>query len=302
MAKCQHGVATRAQLASVGVSPGAIDHRLRAGRLQAIHPGVYAVGIGAATPEARALAAVLACGDGTVLSHRSAAALWRLLPAWPARIEVTARHRHRLRGVHAHRSRTLQVADAAIHHGIPVTAPARTLLDLADVLDDRRLARAVNEAQVLGRVRADELAALLDRSPGRRGSGRLRSQLSQRGGPTRSELEDCFLAFVREHGLPRPEVNRRVAGYEVDMLWRPERLVVELDGRAFHAHRFERDREKDAALLAAGFAVIRITWQRLDRAPAREAERLLAILAARRGPASPRLENGEGGIRTRDGA
>lgn len=185
---------------------------------------------------------MLACGDGTVLSHRSAAALWRLLPAWPARIEVTARHRHRLRGVHAHRSRTLQVADAAIHHGIPVTAPARTLLDLADVLGDRRLARAVNEAQVLGWVRADELAALLDRSPGRRGSGRLRSQLSQRGGPTRSELEDCFLAFVREHGLPRPEVNRRVAGYEVDMLWRPERLVVELDGRAFHAHRFERDR------------------------------------------------------------
>ncbi len=281
VAQGQHGIVTRVQLASVGVSPGAIDHRLRAGRLHPIHPGVYAVGFGAATPEAQALAAVLACGAGAVLSHRSAAALWRLLPASPGRIEVTARHRHRLRGVHAHRSRTLGVADVAIERGIPVTAPARTLLDLAEILDERRLARAVNEARVLGLVGSGDLAALLARASGRRGAGRLRSLLRPDEGPTRSALEDRFLAFVHEHGLPRPEVNARVAGFEVDMLWRAERLVVELDGRRFHAHRFERDRERDAALLAAGLAVLRITWQRLDRAPAREAARLRAILAAR---------------------
>lgn len=282
---------TRAQLLGLGIPPWGIDYRLRVGRLHRVHDCVYGVGLVPITAEALALAAVLASGRGALLSHRSAAALWGFLPEWRGVVEVTARNSHRLVGVRVHRSRTISAADKAIRCGIPVTSPARTLLDLADVLDDRRLARAVNEALVQRRLDRSELAAQLTRSPGRRGAGRLRPHVEHGSAPTRSQLEDRFLAFAAEHGLPRPEVNQRIAGYEVDMLWRRERLIVELDGRAFHAHRFERDRDKDAALLAAGFPVVRVTWRRLEDAPAREATRLRAILAAAPAPGPWRDES-----------
>ena len=107
-------------------------------------------------------------------------------------------------------------------------------------------------------------------------------------GPTRSGLEDEFLRFIDRYDLPKPEVNQQIAGKEVDMLWREQRLIVELDSRTFHLHAFEEDRERDAHLLSEGFAVLRITSQRL-KAPRREAERLRKLLETR---------SGEGGIRT----
>jgi very-short-patch-repair endonuclease len=225
------------------------------------------------------MAAVLACGPGTVLSHRSAAALWDLGVAWGGAVEVTADAEHRCDGVLSHRSRTLRSEHVTIRAGIPVTTVARTLIDLADVLPDRALARAVNEAQIRHRLR---LAALVDDVRGRRAATRLRSFLEHSDdAPTRSVLEDTFLALIDREGLPRPRVNQRVEGYEVDMVWHRQQLIVELDGRRFHDHRtaFERDRERDADLASAGFTVVRLTWQRLVRQPHREAERLRALLA-----------------------
>jgi very-short-patch-repair endonuclease len=221
---------------------------------------------------------VLACGPGAVLSHRSAGLLWGIVK-WRGPIDVTATGNHTRRNVTVHRSRTLDPDDVTVHYGIPVTTPARTLLDLADVLDDTSLTRAVNEARLQRLVTLADLATLITRSPGR-ATSRLKPHLDHATQPTRSQFEDAFLAFAERHNLPRPEVNQQIAGYEVDMLWRDQHVVVELDGWAYHDTRisFERDREKDAALLAAGFPVIRVTWERLIREPGREAARLRPMI------------------------
>jgi hypothetical protein len=270
----QHGVVSREQLLVAGFTPRVIDRSVEAGRLHVVHPGVYAVGYVSGSPLQRAMAAVLACD--AVLSHRSAAALWGFGPDWHGDVEVTTANQHRLRTISAHRSR-LAAGEVARRRGIPVTTVPRTLLDLAAVLDERALARAVNEARVLRLLRP---GLVLPQRPGRRGVARVRRLIELAETPTRSVLEDAFLAIVDRSGLPRPEVNRRVAGYEVDMLWRQQRLVVELDGRRFHNHpdAFERDRRKDAQLLVAGYRVVRVTWRRLVDDPAGEAARLRALL------------------------
>jgi hypothetical protein len=268
----QHGYVTRSQLLSAGFDRNAIAHRVRAGRLIRAHRGVYAVGHVPPSQHARAMAAVLACGPGAALSHRSAAALWGLT-RWPRTIEVTARTDRRVPGVHTHRSRNL--TDVTTHYGIPTTTPARTLLDLADRLDPASLTRAVNDARLRHLTSPADLDDLRARSPGRATTALAEEHPDA---PTRSVFEDAFLAFVDRHGLPRPEVNQRVAGYEVDMLWRPQRLVAELDGRAYHDG-FEQDRERDADLLAAGLRVVRVTWKRLTGAEHREAARFAALLA-----------------------
>jgi very-short-patch-repair endonuclease len=236
-----------------------------------MHRGVYAVGHLPPSPHAKAMAAVLACGPNALLSHRSAGALYGLI-RHDGPVDVTAPSKHTHKGITVHRSAT---QDRTTHYGIPVTTPARTLLDLADVLDPASLTRAVNEARLRHLLSADHLAQTLAASPGRRTSA-----FKVTPTPTRSVFEDAFLAFVDRHDLPRPEVNQRVHGYEVDMLWRPQRLVAELDGRAYHEHAFEHDRERDADLLAAGLTTVRVTWRRLTQTPEREAARFRSLLAA----------------------
>jgi hypothetical protein len=270
VAAAQHGIVSRRQLLDAGFDRNAIAHRIKLGRLIAIHRGVYAVGHLPPSPHAKAMAAVLACGPNAVLSHRSAGALYGLI-RHNGPVDVTAPGNHSHRGITVHRSRT---QDRTTHFGIPVTTPARTLLDLADVLDAASLTRAVNDARVRHLTSAHELEAILATSPGRRTSA---FEVTQ--SPTRSVFEDAFLAFVDRYGLPRPEVNQIVLGYEVDMLWRPQRLAAELDGRAFHEHAFEQDRERDADLLAAGLTTVRVTWRRLTRTPEREAARFRSLLA-----------------------
>ena len=276
----QHGVVSRAQLVAAGLGTGAIAHRARSGRLHRLHRGVYAVGYVPSNPYATGMAALLACGPGAALSHRSAGALWEIVDAPPLPVDITAPTAHRRRGVVVHRSQTLQSRETRRRFGMAVTSPARTLVDLADVLNDRALARAVNEAQLRRLVTPVDLASALAHAPGRAAMTRLRAFVEQGDAPTRSVLEDEFLAFVERHGLPRPEVNQRVAGLEVDMLWREQGLVVELDGRASHdrSQTFEDDRERDAELLAAAFRVMRITWRRLRENPDREAVRLAQVL------------------------
>ena len=245
------------QLLAAGFVARSIAHRVETGRLIRLHRGVYAVGHRPPSPHARAMAAVLACGPGAVLSHRSAAALWDL-GRWPREVEVIARNARQHDGIRVHRSRTLTRADITRHYAIPVTTPARTLKDLARVLNPPALTRAVNEARLRQLVSRDEDAHT---------------------GPTRSVFEDAFLAFIDRHGLPQPEVNQHIEGYEVDMLWRPQRLIAELDGRIYHEDTFEADRERDATLTAAGLRVVRVTWKRLTRQEEREAARFRALLA-----------------------
>ena len=158
------------------------------------------------------MAAVLACGPDAALSHGSAAALWRILPRWPSPTHVTAPSERRHPGIHVHRS---PHADATTHYGIRVTTPARTLVDLADVLTPHQLTRALNEAQVQRLVTANELTTLLTRYPGRR-----TSQLTPQRGATRSDLEDRFTRFLKRHHLPIPERNQQIAGHEVDAVYR----------------------------------------------------------------------------------
>src|SRR4051812_4872059 len=167
LAARQHGMVTRAQLLGLGLSSRDIDYRIRTGRLWRVHRGVYAVGHVPPSPHARAIAAVLACGPGARLSYRAAGALWALGLRWPELIDVTAPTRRRHNGIRVHRSRTLTPNDVTTHFGIPVTTPARTLLDLAEVLDTASLTRAVNEARLAHRVTLAELAELIARSPGR---------------------------------------------------------------------------------------------------------------------------------------
>jgi very-short-patch-repair endonuclease len=269
LASAQHGIVARAQLLNAGFSPRDITYRLKLGRLILVHRGVYAVGHLPPSPHARAMAAVLACGPDAVLSHRSAGALYGLI-RYHGPVEITAPTKRSRPGVTLHRS---TITDRTTHYGIPVTTPARTLLDLADVLDPASLTRAVNEARLRHLTTPHDLAETLSNAPGRRTTA-----FKLEHAPTRSVFEDAFLAFVDRHHLPRPEVNQHIHGYEVDMLWRPQRLVAELDGRAYHEHTFEDDREKDAHLLAAGLTTVRVTWRRLTRTPEREAARFRALL------------------------
>src|SRR4051812_36360331 len=278
-AALQHGMVHRDQLAAAGLDRNAIDYRVRIGRLHLRHRGVYAVGHVPPSPHARAMAAVLACRPSACLSYHSGGALWAMGIRWGPIVDVTAPTKHRHKGIRVHRSKLLTPPDVTVHFGIPVTTPARTLLDLAEVLDTPSLTRAVNEARLRHKSTLPELRELLARSPGR-ATHRLRPFVERETGPTRSRLEDEFLAFVARYGLPAPEVNQIVAGFEVDMLWRDQRLIVELDGRDYHQHRFEADRDRDATLLSAGFPVLRITPKRIRHEPDREAARLKTTLAA----------------------
>ncbi len=285
LARKQHGYVMRRQLLGLGLGEDAIDYRIRIGRLIQVYAGVYAVGTLPVGREAHAHAAVLACGDGAVLSHGSAAALWKYAKHWPPRFEVIATWDRRRRGIKVHRTKTLTRRDITRQLGVPVTSPARTVFDMTPRLKtDGALRRFVNDARLTRTFHLSDLAELLERHPRHPATKRLTQFLDPRaGGPTRSEFEDAFTDFARQYGLPAPVTNTRLLGFEVDALFPEHRLIVELDGAEFHLDRyaFESDRDRDAELLAAGYVTVRITWERLKLQPAREAERLRRILRNR---------------------
>jgi very-short-patch-repair endonuclease len=273
LAERQHGVVARRQLERLGVGKGSIEKRVRMGRLHRLHRGVYAVGHRVLSPEARWMAAVLACGPGAVLSHRSAAALWRMRESSSRAIEVTTPRKSRSRGA-IHRHFALLPADEVLtERGIPATSVPRTLFDLAAVSSADVVEHALRESEYLRLHDRLSLPALLDRYPGRRGSRVVRESLRRRAelpaGRARSWLEREFLPFLRRSGLPRPQLNvwLEVGGksIEVDCLW-PGKVVVELDGFAGHGTRaaFREDRARDRRLRVAGYGVIRIAPEQLD--------------------------------------
>jgi very-short-patch-repair endonuclease len=282
-----HGVVHRARLLGAGVTRNMIDHRVRVGWLRPIHRGVYAVGP-VQSDDAPHVAAVLACGQRAVLSHRSAAVLWRLVRQHPGiRAEVTvplprcpARS-----GIRVHRVQMLRPDEVTRLRHVPVTTPARTLLDLASVLSSRELEQALAQAERMYAGTQRRLLALLARYPARAGTPALRKLLggSHRPALTRSEAEERFLEVVRKAGLSVPDVNVRVHGYELDFLWREEGLAVEMDGFAFHGDRaaFEADRRRDADLAARGIQVMRVTWRQITKEPEATLVRLARALAER---------------------
>jgi very-short-patch-repair endonuclease len=279
-----HGIVGRRELLDAGIMASTIDSWLAGGRLTLVHRGVYAVGHMPHTLQARARAAVLACGPGTIVGVLSAGGLVGLITPRGGPVDVIAPGRHVHPGIRVHQARDLAAVPWMWRDGIPLTTIARTLLDLTDVLDDAALDRAVNLARSRYGVRIDELERQLAGANGRRGAVRLRPHILRGGAPTRSAFEDAFLRFLDKHRLPRPEVNVNVAGYEVDALWRREQFIVELDGRAYHetVAAFEKDRLRDTVLAAsANCQVIRLTWWRLHEQPREEANMIRAILAHR---------------------
>jgi very-short-patch-repair endonuclease len=288
LAAGQHGVVSRAQLRLAGVGEGAIDRRIRLCRLHRVHRGVYLVGHTVAPSRAREMAAVLACGPRAVVSHRTAAGLWALLsPDRLRAVDVTvveswAKSRP---GVKVHLARRLERRDLRQLDGIPITSPARTLLDLAVVVPTDAFERALAEAEARRLVRERDLKDVLSRNRGRRGAGVLRAFfVGQEAVLQRSRAERRLLSLVRAAALPAPELNTRLGRFEVDFLWRAERLVVEVDGYAFHGGRaaFERDRRRDAELQSEGLRVMRITWRQLVGEPDAVVARLTRAL--RRNP------------------
>lgn len=271
IASRQHGVVARRQLFEAGVSSRMIEHRLKKGRLCGLYRGVYRVGPLRARHE-REMAAVLACGETAVLSHGSAGAAWELLLC-RNRVEVSVQGGRRAPGpgVLVHRVGELGGDETTQFEGMPITTPTRTLLDLAGSVGGRELEQALAKAERRKLVDRGDIEELLARYPRRSGTRALHAVLAAGTGPalTRSEAESRFLTLVRKARLDAPEANVPVAGYEVDFLWRRARLVVEIDGFAFHSSSgaFERDRQRDAELAAAGFNVVRVTWRQLTREP-----------------------------------
>jgi len=277
LAERQHGVVARRQLLAAGVGRRAIDERLGR-RLHTIHRGVYAVGYPVRRIEARWMAAALAAGPGAVLSHRTAAQLWNLVPRSGHRLEIARPTYFRsLPGICGHRS-ALPEDERTVVGGIPVTTVPRTILDFAGIGSKRQVERALNEVEVRGLTDSLSIPDLLARYPRRRGSVVLRALLddgAEAQGVTKSKLEERFVALLDSRGLPRPRFNADIAVngrfFSVDCLWQRERLIAELDGRAVHGTRqaFEADRERDRVLMSDGWRVIRITWHQLcGQAPA----------------------------------
>jgi very-short-patch-repair endonuclease len=275
VAKPQHGVIARGQLLGMGLSPGDLRGRITRGSLIPLHRGVYAVGHLALTREARWMAAVLACGPGAVLSHRSAARLWGILPGSGSAIDVTRPRTSRKRpGIRTYRA-IVPDDEVEVLLGIPLTAVFRTILDLAGGSAPREVEKALNEAEFRGLPGLRSLAELLARYPSRPGSPLVRSLLAKMKplGVTRSKLEELFLVLLDRHEIPRPRLNFQIAAggrfFEADCVWPERRLIVELDGRAAHlkAQAFDRDRERDRILLADGWRTIRVTWGQLHEQP-----------------------------------
>lgn len=290
IASRQLGLVTAAQLAHCGLGRGAIAHRRRIGTLLPVAPRVFAVGRPPDARFARHLAAALSVVGDAWLSHHAAAEVWGLVAADGRRpidllvIGTTPRPRP---GVRLRRTQRLDPVDRTRRGMLPVTNVARTIVDLGTVLSVDALERVMAEAFALHRCSATGVRAAMDRKPGSRGTRAVRAVLERAEGPrrTRSEAERQFLSVVRAAGLGDPRTNVRIGRYEVDAVWPDERVIVEIDGYAFHGsrRRFEQDRQRDAELQAAGWLVFRTTWRGITDGALATTARLASVLAVRRG-------------------
>ena len=284
LASGAHGHVTRAQLLRARVTASQIRQRLRKGVLFVEYPGVYRVGHRAPSFDARYMAAVLACGDGALLSGQAAAHLLGILkgPAPPP--EVTAPGPRRAKGVRTRRSPRMDSRDATIWRGIPVTTVPRTLLDLAGVLSEEALARACHEAGVRHGTTPAQVEAVLARRPNSPGAAKLRAVLRGDVRVTLSKLERKFLERLRRAGLPLPDTNRRAGSHRVDCRWPELGVTVELDSYTYHRsrHSWEQDRRREREAYARGDEFRRYTWGDVFEEPKLMLAELRALLAGPR--------------------
>lgn len=274
---------------AAGFSVGSIDHRVRRGLLRPVHRGVYRVGPIVGRYQAE-MAAVLACGPEAALSDRTAGALWGIVSSKqeaPMHVMGPRSLRRPGSGIIVHRRGALPADEVTQRHGLPLTTPARTLIDLAAELGPYQLERALAGALRRELVVVEAIDALMLRHPGRPGYRNLRSLLDDAAGPTftRSEAEARFLALMRKGGVERPRTNTVVNGLEVDFFWPDNGVVVEVDGFAFHANRgaFEDDRGRGTLLAAEGHVVLRFTWRQMVDQPEKVLARVCMTLGARKG-------------------
>jgi len=281
IAAAQHGIVTAGQLRSAGFGRTATARRLDGAWLARVHEGVYRVGVFGG-PFAAEMAALLACDPRSAVGCRSALGVWGL-PGRPAGVvDITIPHGVRAGrpGIRYHRVAALPDQDVTVRHGLRVTTPARTLVDLAATTPPAELERLIEEMQVQRLATTEEIRAAIHRGAGRPGIRKLREAAAlSLDEPllTRSEAERRLRSLLRSAALPMPKTNVKRAGWEVDAVWDRHRLVVEVDGYEYHRPRarFERDRRKDAQLMLAGYRVLRITWRQLTREP----ETVIAIIA-----------------------
>jgi len=284
----QNSVITARQLAACGLNSPAITVRVRRGQLHRRHRGVYAVGTGVLTMRGEMTAAVLACGDDATLSHWSAGAWWAMV-RWDGRdVDVIVRRGagRGLDGIRPRWSRSLDERDVWRRDHIRVTSPARTALDLAADMTAKALRRMVRQSLAERRVTIRQLNDVLRRSPRHPGAPALRAVVADGHVPTKSELEDLALDLLDAAEIQRPEVNPRLllAGRHIrpDLLFREQRLVIELDSRRWHHDPLTQqdDADKQAILEAHGYRVLRITWHQIVDQPQQTLRRIRAALAA----------------------
>jgi very-short-patch-repair endonuclease len=282
----QHGLITTRQLLECGISAPGITARVRQRRLVRVYRGVYFVGSAPLSSDARLHAAVLAVGNGAVLSHIAAAAVWGFWSGSVDPVDVTVVREVRSRpGIRVHGVSELPRADITRWRGIPVTTPAHTVLDLAATLgSDHSFSRVVHEAEVQGRTHPERLQLEIAHHPAHRGRARLAAEIADGPKPARSDLEIRILSFLRRHDFPPFLMNTTVPGLptwiEVDFLFPEQRVVIEADGARFHdtKARQARDRRKQAILEAAGLRVIRLRHE--DVEPALEQQTRARVMGA----------------------
>lgn len=281
LANRQHGAISRQQLIVGGLGVRTICRRVEAGQLHRIYRGVYVFGDGRVNRRTEWTAAVLACGEGALLSHRSACSLWGLARFRKGPIDVTSATGRQRSRIAVHEGAICN-EDRAVVDRIPVTTVARTLFDFAEIADEEGLRSAAEEADRLRILNIPDLEAVCARCPGRRALRPVRRLIDEVRTPhdTQSPLEDRVIDLCREYDLPMPITGATVLGREVDAFWPDRKLMVEADSWQFHGHReaFERDRVRDASMQTEGYRVIRLTHRRLERERAKVAGQLSRLL------------------------
>jgi very-short-patch-repair endonuclease len=287
----QHGVVSHPQLLALGISRQAVKNAVASGRLYPLFHGTYAVGHAGVTRHGRLLAATLACGPGAVVSHGTAAELLGFRDFVPDEVDVIApvEAGRKIPGICRRHVPSPASREVRVHAGVPCTGPSRTIVDLAGILREPALRRAIEAAKVEGMLIVPEIDAILA-GPSRRGAPLLRAILDDwRRYPAeirvRSRLEAKLLPLLTRRGLPIPRVNTRLRigakRYELDFLWSEHRLVVETDGGRYHGHPVAqaRDSARNRALRAAGYEVRRLAWEDLVDRPESTLAEIARLLA-----------------------
>lgn len=287
LAASQHGVVSRTDALSVGLTPSAVDRRCRKGVLRRLHDGVYAHAAVAPGPLQTLFAVCRWAGSGTAVSHRSAAHLWKLDGYPEPALEISGPRRLRSDRVHSHRTQPIPIQDIRTVEGIPVTTPERTLIDLAGTEDVDQLEDALDSALRRRLTTVRRLQLRLRAEDGRRGVGKLRKLLAERDGdgrPSESRFETRLNRLLLDHGLPATRQFKIWNGgsfvARVDFCFPEAKLIIEADGYQWHSSRraWQRDRERRNELTELGWQVIQLTWDDVTRYTDRTVQRLRSLL------------------------